>query len=222
MKVVPITNIDERVNRILQKPRKMGYPLETVYAHLNGLETFAGKRVLEIGGAEDCNLAKYFLNMSADYHTVRLDPNEEQAPYVTVGNFMDLQGNDLYDLIISVGVFEEEAVDRRCGDMLAILKKSIVKVEHEWTNLERLRKLYELTKDSGINIIGTQLTKCIFTTDQIRETGFSLQYRDGPFHSFSPRNDETYWLIDSSELLILNKKVQVHPEQKTPAIEKVA
>ncbi len=88
------------------------YPMPFFLRYVDGLEDIAGKAVLEIGGTDLNNMQRFFTSHGAQYHTVRLDDNSVQKPWVTVEDFMVLDHNERYTLVISHGVFEVSGIDK--------------------------------------------------------------------------------------------------------------
>lgn len=208
MTILPVTDLEERTKRSIEA---WGFPVneafiafatQKFYAHLRGLERFAGKRVLEIGGTEAHNLADYFGRIGAYYEQVGLEPTNGRS-YARQMNFIDLPVGQPYDLVISLGVFEVGAIDHDVD--------SGNRQNRRTNNSERLAKLHELTAKSGFNVIGTISDPCMFSNDEITRAGFKLQYRRGPFYcgsrDYSSFHSSVVMVesIDRSELLLLLK-----------------
>ena len=196
--IIPVTEETERIERY-EAEIKLSYPAIFFQAHLQGIEQFAGKKVLEIGGVRNPNmtLVNYFMNMGAEYRTVGLEDNKANYPYVlSVRDFRDIR-NELYDLIISMGVFEQSGIDRSIdgNDFRSIYN----------SHQRDLQKLLALTKEGGINIIGTISDPCFFTNDEIQEAGFKLQHRIKQFASLGSESHEARRAYKDSELLVIVK-----------------
>ncbi len=208
MTLPPVTDLEERTRRFIEAWRFpvteaiTAFATQKFYAHLAGLEQFAGKRVLEIGGTDVHNLADYFMRMGAQYETVRLEPAEGKS-YVRQMNFMDLPISQPNDLVISLGVFEVGAMDHDFDGGNRQNRRT--------TNSERLAKLYELTAKNGFNVIGTMSDPCMFSNAEISNAGFEIRHRRSPFYCGSGDYSSAQSLIhqlepiDRSELLILKK-----------------
>ena len=196
--IIPVTEETERIERY-ETGIKLSYPAILFQAHLQGLELFAGKKVLEIGGVRNPNmtLVNYFMNMGAEYHTVGLEDNKANYPYVlSVRDFRDIR-DELYDVIISMGVFEHSGIDRsKDGNDFRSIYNS-----HQ----RDLQKLFALTKEGGINIIGTISDPCIYTNDEIQEAGFKLQHRIKQFASLGWESPQARQAYRNSELLVMMK-----------------
>lgn len=147
-----------------------GYPIEPFLRYIGGLDAVAGLSVLEIGGEDGFDMGEFFRKRGASYHTVRLTPDSKQQSSVTVGNFMQLPGSELYDLIISLGVFE-------AGGFFHSVQQENGTVSHYYPpNVEVLTKLFGLTKKGGFQAIATAALPCIFRDDEITSAGFVLKY----------------------------------------------
>src|SRR3989338_4156107 len=167
-------------------------------SHLNGLDTFGAKRVLEIGGRdEDYNrLSDFFFRTGAQYETVSLDSDLSDQPYRCRINFMYLPCEEQYDLIISIGVFEGYGIDsnfRGYGHL------------DPFTNSSRLEQLANLTQPGGFHIIGTIGGPCIFTNKELaKNKRFEVLHRIKPFYNRNERGDAEE-IYASSELVVLRK-----------------
>lgn len=208
MIISPITDLEERTKRSFEawkfpvNEAFTAFATQKFYAHLLGLEQFAGKRVLEIGGTEAHNLADYFMRLGANYEMVGLESTDGKR-YARQINFMDLVVDQPYDLVISLGVFEVGAIDH---DVDGGNRQN-----RQTTNSERLAKLHELTAQDGFDVIGTISDPCMFSNDDIARAGFKLLHRHGPFYCGSRDYSSFYSSqvqvepIDKSELLLLQK-----------------
>lgn len=186
--------LEERKRRFLDdKFDKFEFTSNLFLAHLEGLEQFAGKKVLEIGGTDEINTHDFFSSIGADYSTVRLEQNPQNLPYVLrCRDFFYLPENISYDLIVSLGVFE------RCAHGK---DKSLRDYGCQRTNREYLGKLWKLTNPNGTNVIGTISDPCIFSDEEIREAGFEQTIKQCPFCFFGKRG---YSSCDTtSELVVM-------------------
>jgi hypothetical protein len=193
--IEPVTSLDEKIERL--KRNKSVLPQSFIpnmfLAHLKGLENFAGKKVLEIGGREKLNLASFFSNQNTDYTNIRLEGNSSEPNQVIVGNFMNYP-LDNYDLIISSGVFEPGAIDKMAG----VIFRDQLPLPNDYY----LARLNTLTNPGGLNIHATSSDNCIFSNKEINRSGFGLQYRNGPFFNFY---SEKLAYGDFSELVVMRK-----------------
>ncbi len=166
------------------------------WSHLYGLESFGGRRILEIGGSASINLEGFFSRHGADYSNVRLEGNPEGNPRVIVGDFMSIRGG--YDLVISLGVFERGALD--------IDRESMIAGPIRHASGEIARKLSSLTAPGGFCVIGTIQSPCFLSDRLIRACGLSVRHRRSPFYTFMHAgNRGLYSDDDRSELLLLEK-----------------
>ena len=201
-----VLSLKNRLNRIKKLERTRSNYESNLLGHVLGLEQFFGKNILEIGGTNLNNLANYFIGIGADYEQVRLEPNDTNQHYIKQINFMDLNPENLYDLIISIGVFEKGAIDKALDEKL---RNKFVKPEI--TNKDRLKKLCELTKEGGYNIIGTISDPCMFNDEEIAQSGFQKKYRSSPFYLVGINTPESsiadvnLKIENESELLIIQK-----------------
>lgn len=170
-------------------------------SHLHGLEGFTGK-VLEIGGTDETNLGQMFRRFRADYTDVRLEPNRTGGRSILSMDFMDLRPPDgiAFDMIISLGVFEEGGIDRN-SETSTLLESGVGRRSAH----ERLAKLSSLLSGQGYCVIGTISDQCIFREADIRSAGFLLEHRMAPFNSFMLLQSGPYLYNDPSELLVLKK-----------------
>ena len=192
--ITPILDAAEKIERWNSKVG-LSHPARLFYAHLQGLEHFVGKRVLEIGGTdnEHGNMAGYFRAMDAEYQMIRLEENKDNIPYVLPErDFRYIHSSAQYDLIISLGVFEEFGLDQtadRSEDHRSFYQ----------CNSADLKKLYALTAAGGINIMGTISDPCLFSDQEIQQAGFTLVDRIPHFFSYGQR------ISDTSELVVMSK-----------------
>ncbi len=161
-----------------------------LHSHLSGLDGLRGRRALEIGG-HGTSLERFLVRSGADYLCARLEEARPHERRVVAGDFMDLAG--AFDLVVSLGVFEEGGIDRN--------RLTYAKLPYSRTMEERAEKLAGLTADTCV--IGTISAPCFFTDAALEAAGFAVAHRSGPFHSFMPAG---YSPDDKSELLILLKK----------------
>ncbi len=162
------------------------------HSHLYGLDSLRGKRVLEIGG-HGTSLERYLVRGGSEYLNVRLEEGLPLERRVVAADYMDISGS--FDLVISLGVFEDGGIDR---NRVTHLPLSVSR-----TTEERARKLSELTADTCV--IGTISARCFFSDATIEAAGFRVAHRSGPFYSFM-RIMPGYGPRDPSELLVLQKK----------------
>lgn len=173
------------------------FAIRRFHPHISGLESFAGREVLEIGGGSGINMKAYFSGIGAGYRNVRLERNRERDPAVIVGDFMDVQGS--FDLVISLGVFEPGAIDVDFDRMEAGI------IRHGAQ--ERAQKLHSLTRGGGFCVIGTINAPCMLPSRELESAGFSTMMRESPFYTFMNNGSgEAYEPGDRSELLILRKR----------------
>ncbi len=195
--IVPILDAAEKKERFNSR-LDLNLSARLFYAHLQGLEHFAGKRVLEIGGtdADDGNTADYFRGMGAEYRIVRLEENKDNIPYVLPQrDFRDVPSSVQYDLIISWGVFEVAGLDQTADR----------KEDHRsfyQQNSKDLKKLYALTTEGGINIMGTISDPCLFSNEEIQQAGFTLVHRIAGFYKVAFQNLSKLDFEDS-ELVVM-------------------
>ncbi|HIG93346.1 MAG: hypothetical protein QT02_C0003G0045 [archaeon GW2011_AR9] len=172
------------------------YSQSIILADLNGLEQCAGKRVLEIGGSDEENLAGFFLSIGAIYETVRIERNLNGLSYVhPTRNYLYLPSNSPYDLVISLGVFEEGSIDR---DLNGNDHRTIYDTPQKY-----LEKLLALTKVNGFNIIGTISSPCMFSLEELSLVGFDVTSKITPFYSLS-KNGYPPWDRES-ELVVMRR-----------------
>ncbi len=168
--------------------------LRRFWSHLYGLESFGGRKVLEIGGTDEISLESYFAERGSDYTNVRLEGKRSRR--VRVGDFMDVQGE--YDLVISLGVFEPGALD--------IDRESMIAGPIRHAQGEIAQKLSSLTAPGGFCVIGTILSPCSLGDGMLRSCGFRVLSRRSPFYTFmNAGNKGLYAEGDRSELLLLFK-----------------
>jgi hypothetical protein len=187
-----ILDIEKRFERMRQLLGKGRTPSERrMIGHISGLEGFAHKRVLEIGGESREDMASYFLSIGADYKNVCINVGGKPRPYDIVKDVMDLETEIPFDLIISLGVFEK-------GGIIGTTGSNAV------ANLNMLKHLYKLTQSGGYQVIATVSDPCMFSDSEIERSRFKLQgERLNPFYLVYPSLD---WSDDPSELLILRKQ----------------
>ena len=186
-----VESIEERLVRKESQRGSHSYVQKLFHAFIRDLENTHGKRVLEIGAFEDQHLAHYFASVGAEYHGICLNPGD--IPRTREGNFMNLEG-EVFDVVISSGVFEEYAIDRwERGGRHPSWKKH--------TNDERLAKLYSLLRPNGWNVIGTISDPCIFSNREIEENGFDLKFRINSFYGTEMGRRS----FSGSELLIMRR-----------------
>jgi len=194
--VIPLA---ERITRLKQlSQQRWNYQTSLLLSHIAGLDQFSGRRVLEIGGTDLQNLEEFFTGVGAQYEQVSLENSSSQRSVVRQSNFMDLQPTTPYDLIVSVGVFEEGSIDRGLD---AEHRNDFAKPEV--TNEDRLKKLHTLTNIEGYNVIGTISDPCIFSDDEITQCGFRLPYRMSQFYQIGLNAHLD--MLDTSELLVIQK-----------------
>ncbi len=171
------------------------------HANLLGLEEQTNARVLEIGGAKYENLALYFQKRGAQYHNVTLDRECQNMPNTTIDSYTKYSPCKPFDLILSNGVFEQYALDRSLSmDRLEYQNwMAGIKYRTPQYNLQKLQKLYQLTKPQGRIIINTIADPCIFSSDEIRTAGFHIAYREIK-NIYNPDSS-----CSEGELLILQK-----------------
>ena len=172
------------------------------HANLLGLEEQTNARVLEIGGAQYENFALYFQKRGAQYHNVTLDRECQNMPNTTIESYTNTNCSpEPFDLILSNGVFEQCALDRSLsmGRLEYQTWMAGIKYRTPQYNLQKLQKLYQLTKPQGRIIINTIADPCIFSSDEIRTAGFHIAYR-GIKNIYNP--DSRY---SEGELLLLQK-----------------
>ncbi len=168
--------------------------LRRFWSHLYGLESFGGRKVLEIGGTAQMSLEGYFVKRGADYANVRLEG--KKGGRTTVGDFMDVHGE--FDLVISLGVFEPGALDIDRERMAA------GPIRHAPSEIAR--KLSSLTAIGGYLVIGTIQSPCLLDDGTIEASGLAVLSRSSPFYSFmNAGNRGLYSEGDRSELLLLVK-----------------
>lgn len=122
---------------------------------------FGGKRVLEIGATPNLNLRLLF--PGARYELISLEDGQTHT-----GNFMDLE-EDPYDVIVSIGVFEQFAIDRRVNSEGFAMGR--------YDNGTRLAKLAGLTLPGGYNAHASQGLEVLFSNEEIQQSGFELVSR---------------------------------------------
>lgn len=194
MILTPITSETEKQERFRVR-RDINIPAKLFYAHLQGLECFVGKKVLEIGGTddEDGNLHGYFTGMGAEYQSVRLEENKNKLPWVLpMHDFRDITSKS-YDLIISLGVFERSDIDRS-GEIESLRR---------YTRQQDLEKLFSLTNVGGLHIMGTFSDLCLYPNQEIAQAGFTLQHRAMPFYNLLWKSLGLDVGDKSSELLVM-------------------
>jgi hypothetical protein len=198
--VEPITDLNERVFRRIglmgtafsSAHRFPGVNL--LHPHMKFPERLQDRQVLEIGGVEN-DLRQYFRSLGASYLNVRLEKG--QMPSTQVGDFMGIHG--MFDVIVSLGVFEEGGIDRH--------RMTGMRLGTKRTDRERLAKLSSLLKSGGACIIGTISHPCLFRDVDIRAEGLETVHRQGPFYSFLflDLDKRPYDPADKSELLLLSR-----------------
>ncbi len=194
-------SLKERVQRRLAfsgadpQAHLASFAIRRFHPHIFGLQSLAGREVLEIGGGKEINLKGFFTGIGASYLNVRLEPNRERDPCVITGDFMEMDGS--FDLVISLGVFEIGAIDVDFERMEAGIIKS--------TPAERSAKLASLTAEGGFCVIGTINAPCMLPSRELESAGFSILLRESPFYSFMNAEEGMYGYDDRSELLILRK-----------------
>jgi hypothetical protein len=166
------------------------------YPHVIGIESFQGRRVLEIGGTDDISMEQLFSRIGARYLNARLEGNPSGNPRVHVGDFMGLEGR--FDLVVSLGVFEAGAIDVNFDTLEAGI------IRH--TPCERAAKLSALLADGGFCVIGTVNAPCFLGQPALSAAGFTTIARETPFYTFmNAGNDGIYAKGDRSELLVISK-----------------
>jgi hypothetical protein len=194
----PVLSVPKRIQRHLQLSSisMESFALRRFYPHISGLDQFRGKKVLEIGGTDQISMERFFSDTGADYLNVRLEKNKSKNFRVVVGDFMDSGG--IFDLVISLGVFELGAMD--------INFETSRPVKNDYSLNDRIAKIASLTNSGGSIVIGTINAPCLFDDKMIRSAGFTLIHRESPFYTFMfPDNRDIYAQEDKSELLILKK-----------------
>ena len=169
----------------------------TVRPYTNMASPFGGKRILEIGASNVVNFKAMF--PGAVYESISF---EESQTYR--GNFMDLDVEP-YSLIISLGVFEENSIDRMCVWHL-------VHPEGDYYNNERLRKLAELTVPGGYNIHASRALPILFSNREIEAAGFDVVNRSGKFISRAIP-EMSFIEQDLSELVVMRKRLRHESER---------
>ncbi len=198
--VEPIIELNERIFRrigLSGTPFASAHRFPGVnllHPHVKFPERLANRQVLEIGGVEN-DLRQYLRSLGASYLNVRLEKGEMQS--TQVADFMDVHG--MFDVIVSLGVFEEGGIDRH--------RMTGLKLGTKRTDRERLAKLASLLKSGGTCIIGTISHPCLFRDVDISAEGFGTMHRQGPFYSFLflDLDKRPYDPADKSELLLLSR-----------------
>ena len=193
-----VTSLDEKLERLQKAGKeflfKSHFPISRFVAHLRGLENFAGKKVLEIGAEDDANTFHLFESIGAEYFAVRIGDNPNNLSYVLPQeDFMKLPEDSPYDLIISLGVFEEFAIDRdkECKNRLARERPG------------HLQKLFQLTKTGGYNVHGVIANPFLFDENQIQQVGFDLLHKTSPFYCLYRNGYSKHDKV--SELVVMRK-----------------
>ena len=178
-----------------------GYCDILIYSRIIGIESLSPSRVLEIGPRLNGeSFKKCFPN--AQYEAVGFEVAQDHVKAEFHGNFMSLE-RPPYNLIISSGVFEEAALDRENSFPLPSDRFCA-----SGNNYVRLQKLYELTSPSGVHVIGTTTTPCIFSNREIEDAGFSIDFRTNYFYG-SEIDSRTRRLVkgdSNSELVVFRKE----------------
>ena len=196
MMIELVATIDER----LQRYREYGFEffpgdmtVVNYLAHLKGLDSFCGKKVLEIGAEDGRNTSEFFQSRGTEYFAVRIGGNSQGHSYILPQqDFMDLPEDAPYDLIISNGVFDQSALDRRMGGERIFSGRS-----------GHLTKLHLLTKPGGFNVHGTITDPFMFSCSELEEIGFEMMYKTRPFRGFDLQG---YSALDAeSELVVLRR-----------------
>ena len=182
---------------------KDSYISKIFHANILGLEEQTNARVLEIGGAQYENFALYFQERSAQYHNVTLDRECQNMPNTTIGSYTNTNYSPCqpFDLILSNGVFEQCTLDRSLSMDTQQYQTWMAGIKYRTPqyNLQKLQRLYQLTKPQGRIIINTIVDPCIFSSDEIRTAGFHIAYREIK-NIYNP--DSRY---SEGELLLLQK-----------------
>ncbi len=188
--------IASNLERIARKEEARNTPFDNsfcgilCYSNIVGIEQIPYKRVLEIGPRDPETFEGCFVG--AEYEAVGFDVLDDPSKGMFRGNFMHLK-RPSYGLIISCGIFEVGALDRE-----GLTPRRFEKSE----NPARLKKLYDLTKPGGYNIIGTVSEPCIFSDDEITRAGFSQCFRKNQFYGTEKRRFEGYF---KSELIVFRR-----------------
>ncbi len=196
MNIEPILELNERKQKMQELYSQLPYPgdfaVQRFVSHLGGMEKFAMKKVLEIGGTDLMNMSYYFRQMEAEYSTVRIENNQEGHDYILPQNdYMKLDVE--YGLVISLGVFEEYAIDRNWNGGSPFAQRR--------SNSVHLAKLAALTKEYCI--VGTVSDPCLFSRDEIEKAGFELVHRQKPFYCLTLEGYPDY--DTKSELVVMRK-----------------
>lgn len=154
-------------------PFEVWYLLRRSYPFVDGLETFAGRRVLEIGAYKNSqgwsSLEKYFTDIGADYRAVTLQDVSADEQHVKRLDFMELDHRTKYDLVYSSGVLEYGGLNKTNMELANGL------IYH--TDEERVRKLAKLTKKGGFQLHATRTELCLYDNDMFIAQGFDVLYR---------------------------------------------
>ncbi len=148
---------------------------------------FGGKRVLEIGATPELKLKLMF--PGAHYESISLEGGQTHT-----GNFMELEEKP-YDVIVSLGVFEEFGIDR--------MVEGQGFPKGRYTNQQRLGKLAGLTVPGGYNAHASQGLELLFSNEEIDQSEFQLVSRQNRTMGYI--KDGMRRSTDPTELVVMRK-----------------